>query len=177
MVDTDHPSAEFLLANPLGLIPALSIGELHVTDSANILDYLHENYGERIWPKDLARRQEVRNSSYLALGVMHAAVSLMLETNRPAPDADWVRFHNQAIFRALQVAETQMETPWPLKVSDLQMTQAGYDWVIAFDYLEFRHSGLSWDGRPWHAWVPRLRQFYETHRVRQDLAPSVPKLG
>ena len=81
-VNVFEPPAEFFTVNPLGLVPVLLVNpkpgipseSFGLPDSSTILEYLHENYGERIWPKDLASRARARAASTLAEGLMTETV-------------------------------------------------------------------------------------------------------
>jgi glutathione S-transferase len=172
-----EPSSDFLAANPLGLIPVLVIQSksegaterLTLPDSATILEYLHENHGERIWPSDLGIRARVRAASTLAEGLMTEAVRWYLENQRSEPSAAWNQEYLENIDRTLTAIQA---IPWkglPWRVSDFQLTQAGYDLVIALEYMQLRLTGMNWPAK-----FPDLVRFLDLHRVRQDLAPTAP---
>ena len=172
-----EPTPEFLAANPLATVPVLLVNgktgapedRFTVPDSSTILEYLHENYGERIWPSDLALRARVRAASTLAEGLMSETVRSFLEGQRAAPSSEWAQEYLDNIERTLAVigASSLRAPPW--KISDLQLTQAGYDLVIALDYMRVRLPKLDWMAK-----YPDLARFLEIHRVRQDLAPTSP---
>lgn len=166
-----EPSEELLAANPLGMVPVLVVGGGigAIPDSATILEYLHENHGSRIWPTDLALRAKVRAASTLAEGLMSETVRWYLEQLRPEPSADWTAEILENIDRTLgAIVETSLSGP-PWKVSDLQLTQAGYDLVVALEYMRLRLNGFDWSAK-----YPTLVRFLDSHRVRNDLASSAP---
>lgn len=176
-VNVFEPTPEFLAANPLALVPVLVVnpkpgtsdGSFSLPDSSTILEYLHENYAERVWPKDLAVRATVRAASTLAEGLMSETVRWFLEQQRAAPSPEWTREYLENIDRTLgAIAGTSLKAP-PWKVSDIQLTQAGYDLMIALEYLHLRLRGLDWLEK-----YPSLGTFLEQHRARQDLAPTTP---
>ena len=176
-INVFEPTPDFLAANPLGLVPVLVVDEkpgvpghrYSIPDSSTILEYLHENYAERIWPRDLPARARVRAASTLATGLMAETVKWFLEQQRPNPSPEWSKESLENIDRTLgSIAETSVKSmPW--KVSDLQLTQAGYDLMIALEYMALRLKVFDWTGK-----YPALAQFLELHRNRQDLAPTTP---
>ncbi len=172
-----EPPAEFLAANPLGTVPVLIIRSptgrpeesVALPDSASILEYLHENYGGKIWPSDLGVRAHVRAASTLAEGLMTETVRWFLENQRPLPFEEASAECIENIDRTLAAIAAQPWKSLPWKVSDFQLTQAGYDLAIALDYLQLRLQGY-----PWQTKFPELARFSELHRNRQDLAGTLP---
>jgi glutathione S-transferase len=172
-----EPPADFLAANPLATVPVLVVNgktgapadRFTIPDSSTILDYLHENYGERVWPTDLALRARVRAAATLAEGIMFETVRWFLEGQRTTPSPEWTQEYVDNIERTLAViGATSMRAP-PWKISDLQLTQAGYDLIIALEYLRLRMPKFDWMSK-----YPELTRFLESHRVRQDLASTIP---
>jgi len=168
-----EPPAELKEANPLGQVPVLVAHDpkdpFAIPDSSTILEFLHENYGNRIWPPDLAARARVRAAATLAEGVMTFTVSRFLETTRKVPSVEFELEYEEGIAATLEniAAQPLLQMPW--KVSDLQLTQAGYDLMIALDYLDVRAPHI-----PWRSRWPALQKFHEKHRSRSDLLPTVP---
>jgi glutathione S-transferase len=176
-INVFEPPADFYQANPLGLLPVMVLREpgkesISIPDSSTILEYLHETYGQKIWPQDPASRVRVRAASTLAVGVMTNSVSYYLESQRPAPSQEWAQEYLENIDRTLFAIQALPWRSMPWKVSDFQLTQAGYDLAIALDYLQLRVKGYEW-----HARFPELARFLEIHRSRQDLAPTAPPSG
>lgn len=164
-----EPPSDFLAANPLALVPVLVTGEgSAIPDSATILEYLHENYGERIWPKDLALRAEVRAAATLAEGVMGETVKWFLESQRAAPSPEWSREYVENIDRTLAAiaAKPLSGAPW---MTGADLTQAGYDLMVALHYMRIRLQGFDWAAK-----YPALARFMATHESRPDLAPTTP---
>ncbi len=168
-----EPSAEFLKATPLGTVPALVVrnGGDHFTlaDSATILEYLHDTQGGKVWPADLEVRSRVRAASTWAEGLMTNTVALFLETQRQASSQEYKFEYEENIRRTLRAIQGQPLNQLPWKISDFQLTQAGYDLIIALEYIEIR---APWMGLREH--YADLYKFLETHRKRQDLAPTAP---
>ncbi len=168
-----EPTEEFLNTNPLGTVPVFVIrsgkDRTPLADSATILEYLHENHGEKIWPQDLVVRAQVRAASTLAEGLMSETVKWYLEKLRPLPSEEWVSEHLENIDRTLTAIHSTNLKKLPWKVSDFQMTQAGYDLYIALDYMRLRLKGLDWVVK-----YPELANFLELHKNRQDLVSSSP---
>lgn len=168
-----EPPAEFFAANPIGLVPVLTVNDgkepFSIPDSATILEYLHDHYGQKIWPADPHARTKVRMASTLAEGIMTATVALFLESGRRHPSVEWEKEHEDTIERILAKITQKSVLQMPWKISDFQLTQAGYDLAIALDYLELRFSRFEWKRR----W-PELARFQELHRSRSDLLPTAP---
>lgn len=168
-----EPTEEFLVANPLGTVPVLVIqreGELlSLPDSSTILEYLHDQYGGKIWPSDPQSRVAVRAASTLAEGLMTETVRWYLENQRPNPSVAWVNEHIENIDRTLAAIHSTSLKKLPWKVSDFQLTQAGYDLYIALDYMSLRLKGFDWMTK-----YPEFVRFVELHRNRQDLVPTAP---
>jgi len=174
-INVFEPPAELFAANPLATVPVLVVNgktpddRFTIGDSATLLEFLHENHGERIWPSDLALRARVRAASTLAEGLMTGAVGWYLETLRARPDSDFLKETETNVERTLAaIAATSLRAP-PWKISDLQLTQAGYDLIVALQYLNLRIPSLEWPAR-----YPELARFVESHQVRQDIEPTAP---
>ena len=171
-----EPPAEFLAANPLGLVPVLMIQKgkekLGPPDSATILEYLNELYPNRIWPADPELRLQVRAYSTLCEGIMANCVSLFLERQRKSQDPAWIEEYTQNIDRTLEAVSKKNVFEKPFKISDLQLTQAGYDLLIALEYMEIRVPDHTWKEQ-----FPDLNRFLETHRKRGDLSSTAPPVA
>lgn len=174
-INVFEPTEEFLTANPLGTVPVLVIHpeseneRVSLPDSATILEYLHDQYGGKIWPADPQTRVAVRAASTLAEGLMSETVRWYLENQRPLPSEEWLSEHIENIDRTLASIHSTSLRKLPWKVSDFQMTQAGYDLYIALDYMNLRLKGFDWMTK-----YPEFVRFTELHRNRQDLVPTAP---
>lgn len=167
------PSEAFLADAPLGKVPSLMIRETNesvvLCDSWAILEYLNDQYGGKIWPHDLQAKLHVRAASVLAEGIMTDCVNWFLETQRALPSDEHVDEYRGNIDRTLAHIHATSLRVMPWKVSDFQMTQAGYDLFIALEYLKVRMKDYDWASR-----YPELARFVELHRNRQDLSPTTP---
>ncbi|MBC7386526.1 MAG: glutathione S-transferase family protein [Cryobacterium sp.] len=172
-INVFDPPADFTANAPLGQVPVLLIRDgkevTALADSSAILDYLDDRYGGKIWPSESAARLKVRAASVLATGLMEDTVWYFLETQRPVPSKDWLQEFLANVDRTMDFIHHSNLRGMPWKVSDFQLTQAGYDLLIAIEYLEIRIQNLDWKTR-----YPDLVRFLELHRSRQDLAPTTP---
>lgn len=71
----DMQAPWFLAINPRGQVPTLTDGDLTVSDSMAILDYLEDEYGERssgrsLWPHDRVQRAKARELAEGALNIL-----------------------------------------------------------------------------------------------------------
>lgn len=64
LVKSEHKQPPHLARNPQGLVPALSIDGLMLTQSLAILEYLDETRGAGFLPEDAAGRARVRTLAY-----------------------------------------------------------------------------------------------------------------
>ena len=172
-INVFDPTREFLETNPLGTVPALRVQigkeKFALNDSSTILEFLHENYGGKIWPTELPMRAKVRAASTLAVGVMTQTVALFLERNRQLPALECELEYETNIEMTMNhiAAQAVFEMPW--KISDFQLTQAGYDLMTAIDYMKLRLPNVDF-ALKW----PELERFHQTHMNRNDLAPTAP---
>jgi glutathione S-transferase len=168
------PPAEFYEANPLGLVPVLVFRDasgkpaLSLPDSSMILEYLNDTYG-KVWPTDPAAKIQARAASALAVGIMTETVKWFLETQRPNLSQEALNESLENIERTLHAINKISWRGMPWKVSDFQLTQAGYDLAIALEYMQLRMGHLGWFAK-----FPELARFLDMHRSRQDLAPTAP---
>jgi glutathione S-transferase len=168
------PPPELYEANPLGLVPVLVLRDangkpaLSLPDSSTILEYINDTYG-KVWPTDPAAKVQVRAASTLAVGIMTETVKWFLETQRPNLSQEALNESLESIERTLVAVSAHPWKGMPWKVSDFQLTQAGYDLAIALEYLHLRMNQLGWFAR-----FPELARFLDLHRTRQDLAPTAP---
>lgn len=174
-IDVFKAPPEFYAANPLGQLPVLLINDgkegIWLPDSSTILEYLDETYGGKVWPTEPGTRMRVRAASMLAVGLMTDTVRWYLESIRPQPSPEWTAEYVENIDRTLTAVQAMPWKKMPWKVSDFQLTQAGYDLYVALDYLRIRMKSNVLD---WQRKYPELASFLEMHRSRQDLAPTSP---
>ncbi len=130
---------QLLKANPLALVPTLIVGEgagaSVVTDSATILEFLHDHTG-KIWPADLEARTAIRQASTWCEGVMQYSVNYYLETKEhEVPSPSWVAEYEENARNTLQALAQLPEKTW--KQSG-ELTQAAWDLCTALQYAELR---------------------------------------
>jgi len=77
LLDGSHREEEHLARNPQGLVPALSIDGLMLTQSLSIIEYLAETHPQaRFLPEDPAGRQRVRALSHAIAMEIHPVCNL-----------------------------------------------------------------------------------------------------
>jgi glutathione S-transferase len=177
MTDVFNPSAEFLAANPLALVPVLfdPVISEWVPDSDTQLDILDESpilasRGVKpIWPVNSNLRPKVRVRSRWATGVMTATVAHFLERIRAASDPSVLSEHESVIRKTLeQIAQDVLASPefWQGKDGP---TQAGWDLGVALDYLELRLPEMDWRSE-WSDLV-QVRNLCDAHPIFRDTRP------
>ncbi len=162
VIDVFKPTEELFKANPLALVPILRFQDGRtLPDSATILEYLHESHGQKIWPAQLDERFEMRRLSTLSEGIMTMTVNLFLEGLRQHPDPESLAEYQDAILRTLVALEDSMKNVSGHFGQGTQMTQPGWDLMVAIEYLQLRASHLGNLDR-----FPALKGFY---RLNFDL--------
>jgi glutathione S-transferase len=142
MTDYNANEAEFLAVNPLGQIPALATekGEL-LPGSDLIIEYLQGRAGSLTsLPRGSARWRALRRQT-LADGLLEAAVSILLESRRPAGEQSpgWIERKRAAIIRTLDALEAEATQLLAEKPSVVEITIG-----CALGYLDFRFASLDW---------------------------------
>lgn len=79
-VETSNPTEEFLRANPLGKIPVLILddGEA-IFDSRAITQYLNRQSGNKLFPRNPAKRTDAERLEALADGICDCALAHVYE--------------------------------------------------------------------------------------------------
>lgn len=168
-VNVFEPTAELLAVNPLGLVPAMKWQGESIVDSATILEVLHEEHGRRLWPEDSTLRRKVRSASALAEGIMTQTVALYLENLRKEKASpDWQQDYTDSILRTLVQIEEKILPSKVLEQSD-ELTQAGWDTMVALEYLNLRAPQLDWAGK-----YLKLHHFYRKHWGHKLLRATAP---
>jgi glutathione S-transferase len=142
-----EPGSQVPLANPLARVPTLILDDGTVVyDSPVICEYLDSLHDRPILiPRgDPVARMRVRRWEALADGIMDSAVTMRVESLRPADrqDAAAMSLHGNAIRRALEHAAGQVAgRPWcegeALSLADLAL-------VSALLYLDLRQPERDW---------------------------------
>lgn len=132
---------DLMAANPLGTVPTFCSVAGTITDSANILEYLHENVGQ-IWPSDFHARIAARQASVWAEGIMQSLVLYYQETvMHEVPSPLWAKEHVESMAATLLFLAKAPESVW---LRDGDLTQAGWDLCVALEYMDLRAPGMQW---------------------------------
>ena len=157
----------FLAVNPLGQIPALTTekGE-NLPGSDLIIEYLQTRGGTLTsLPRGSARWAKLKRAN-LADGLQEAAVSILLESRRPASEQSpaWIARKQAAIERSLDALETEageLLTELP------SVVEIGVG--CALGYLDFRFTTLDWRSRR-----PALAAWYALFAERPSMLGTAP---
>ncbi len=106
-------SPEFRAVNPMGQVPAMTDGDLLLTESLAITLYLARAYGGPLGPKDPAEEGRVLNWAFFAATAIEPVSILILQT--PADEAE-----------AIAAAADRMRRP----LERLEAHLAGRDWLL-----------------------------------------------
>ena len=151
LLDGEHKQASYMDQNPMGLVPTLSIGDLHLNQSLAIIDYL-----DHIWPEPrLVSDDPVERSRTLAQALNIAA--------------DIHPINNMAIGNYLKEH---------FGVDQDGVVQWMHHWMKrGFDALEREapESGLFGGDTPNLADICLIPQLYNARRFEMDLV-AYPKL-
>ena len=140
---------EFLLANPIGQVPALIADDGEpLFNSPVICAYLDSvGEGDRLLPPEGPDHWRVRRTESLADGLMEMTVKQVLEGRRPDAqrNAEWTGYWQQGQRLALDQLEARAIQPEPFDLGALALG-------VALTYLDFRMPDFDWRaGRPWLA--------------------------
>jgi len=158
---------QFLRINPLGKIPALITDEgVNYCDSSVICEYLDQRTrSKRLIPATPSARVAMLRRDYMALGIMEAAVRLIVESRRPEGTqwGLWVGRQEKAINRTLDAIEQELHE-WPEEISLAHVTLG-----CALGYIDFRHAFINWRrGRG------QLADWYEDVAARASMQDTAP---
>jgi glutathione S-transferase len=134
VVNVFEPDAQFLKESPLGQVPVLILpsGE-RISDSATILEHLHEAHDQRIWPLDSKARLDARIACTLAEGLMTYLVAHHIEAHMQKPsDPAFVQDYYETLERTLKAIAELDSKAWIDRSGSL--TQAGWDLGVALEY-------------------------------------------
>jgi glutathione S-transferase len=104
-VETSNPTEEFLKANPLGKIPVLvADGGETIFDSRAITQYLNRQSGNKLFPRNPAKRTDAERLEALADGIADCALAHVYE-RRSRPEEivhqPWLDKQWEKVARAL----------------------------------------------------------------------------
>ncbi|MES2683960.1 MAG: glutathione S-transferase N-terminal domain-containing protein [Pseudomonadota bacterium] len=165
--DWSANEAAFLAVNPLGQIPALTTekGE-NLPGSDLIIEYLQTRGGTLTsLPRGSARWAKLKRAN-LADGLQEAAVSILLESRRPASEQSpaWIARKQAAIERSLDALEAEageLLTELP------SVVEIGVG--CALGYLDFRFTTLNWRSSR-----PALAAWYALFAERPSMLGTAP---
>lgn len=166
-VDPFAPSAELLAANPLAQIPTLVTEKgQSLPGSELIVEYLQtRGHGLTSLPRGSQRWAALRRLQ-LADGMIEAAVSMLLESRRPAGNQypPWIERKREALRRSLDALEQDAGRLIEDVPSVVEIAVAA-----ALGYLDFRFPDLAWrEGRR------GLHSWYETFASRPSMQATQP---
>ncbi len=165
--ETSNPTDDFLKANPLGKIPVLLTDDGEsIFDSRAITQYLNRVSGNKLFPRNSAKRTEAERLEALADGICDAALAHVYErrgrpqeiVHQPWLDKQWGK-----VLRALDVLNAN-----PPKLGS-KINTGHIALRAALGYLELRFAGLWEKGRArLKRWMAR---FDEKHPDLRALLP------
>lgn len=166
-LDTSKPSEEFLRANPLGKIPTLVTddGEF-VFDSRAITQYLNRQSGNKLFPRNPARRTQAERLEALADGICDCALLYIYEIRQRPEDKHhqpWLDKQLGKILRALDALNAE-PPKLPSKIHGGHIALRA-----ALGYLELRFAGKWEKGRSkLTRWIKRFDEKFP------ELKPLLP---
>jgi glutathione S-transferase len=170
----DSPNAENTSVpayNPLARVPVLVLDDdTAIFDSPVIVEYLDNlSPNNKLYPQPNRERIEVKRWEALSDGLMDAAVSVRLESLRPAAQrsTEWIAQERKVIDAALAMMERELgDRHWcmgtPFTFADVAVG-------CALGYLDFRFPDIDWRSR--HTPLARI---YEQLLLRPSFAETVP---
>lgn len=143
--DTSKPTEEFLCANPLGKIPTLFTDEGDVVfDSRAITQYLNRQSGNKLFPRNPAKRLEAERMEALADGICDCALAYIYELRQRPEEKHhqpWLDKQLTKILRALDALNAE-PPKLPSKIHGGHIALRA-----ALGYLELRFAGKWEKGR------------------------------
>jgi maleylacetoacetate isomerase len=110
----EHKTPEHLARNPQGLVPALEIDGLVLTQSLAVLEYLDETRGAGFLPGDPAGRARVRTIAYAIAIEIHPVCNLAVARHAAEASAGAIAVEgwmNAFIGPGLAAVERMLESP------------------------------------------------------------------
>ena len=155
-----------LAANPLSKIPALELDDgTSLVDSAQICRYLDGLADRNPLFGNATNELEIQRITYLANGILDAAVAARMEQFRPEELRwqPWVDRQHAAITRGLQQLEPLIQTfNDPIDIA--QITAA-----VTLEYLDFRLPDIDW-----HSVHPALANWLTDFAQRDSMQQTQP---
>jgi maleylacetoacetate isomerase len=110
----EHKAPEHLARHPQGLVPALEIDGLTLTQSLAILEYLDETRDARFLPRDPAGRARVRSVAYAIAMEIHPVCNLAVARHAAEASAGAIAVEgwmNAFIGPGLAAVERMLQSP------------------------------------------------------------------
>jgi len=152
--------------NPLGKVPVLVTEDgFALYDSPVICEYLDSiASGPALIPPAGIERWRVLRCQALADGILDAAVAVVLERRRPAPEqsAAAIRRSLDAIHRAVAALPAELKSPFEFDLGQIAL-------AVALGYLEFRLGDTDFG-----AGAPAIRDWWAAVRERPSLVSTRP---
>ena len=169
LVDVFSEQALLSSYNPLGSIPILMTPKHGlITDSQNILEYLHEITGA-IWPASVNDRIQQRQVSVWCLGIIHHTVLYFQEKNmHEVPSPRWLTDHISAIEDTLATLNSLNQSVWLL---DGELTQPAWDLCVGLQYLSIRTPLVQWEDK-----YPAFKNLLTRALEKEFFRESTPKI-
>jgi glutathione S-transferase len=165
-VTAKETNAEVMRFNPLNKIPTLVLDDGSIMiDSPVIAEYLDETYGKgELFPRDAARRWQVRRLHALGDGIMNYNISRLGEKGRGAQASEeFMAAWLAKTTATLDVLEQETDSLEPLTIGSIAV-------AVALAHLDFRFADDSWrNGRP------RLAAWYAGFAKRPSMQLTVPQ--
>ena len=145
MVDVFQDNPDLNAVNPLGLVPTLVIKDGSITDSTNILEFLHDTYAG-IWPTELHAKTNARQTAIWAAGIMQSLVLYFQEAKlHDVPSARWLKDHLESMETTLSHLSTLPDQTWFTDAKKSSgLTQGAWDLCVALEYMSLRIPELKW---------------------------------
>ena len=109
----EQKSAAYRAVNPLGLVPSLQVGELNLTQSLTIIEWLEESYPQpALLPNDVADRAWVRSVAQTVACDIHPLNNLRvmqwLKNDAQMTDEVFTNWYHHWINEGFQAIEKQL---------------------------------------------------------------------
>ena len=165
-VTAKETNAEVMRFNPLNKIPTLVLDDGSIMiDLPVIAEYLDETYGKgELFPRDAARRWQVRRLHALGDGIMNYNISRLGEKGRGAQASEeFMAAWLAKTTATLDVLEQETDSLEPLTIGSIAV-------AVALAHLDFRFADDFWrNGRP------RLAAWYAGFAKRPSMQLTVPQ--
>lgn len=153
--------------NPLGKVPALVHGDMLLTDSYLICEYLDDKAANlNLYRKGQVDYYQVQQVHMLCNGILDAAVATVMEKRRTTEHSDyWLSRWDASISTALNILDVS-------QLGDTQHPHIGTVALIAaLGYLDFRHPE-----RNWRKHYPAIAEWFSNFEHLPWVESTAPKV-